>query len=126
MNPKYSHSVDEHRMAETWIDPLLSHVKTDAFSRGDRPVTYQGAIARFDLDTSVRRVGRVLDAVELILVSRGWPRTAAGGVTAYIVNAGSGEPGAGWMETWNMRPRDAREEARAYVRRLTLDVDTVS
>ena len=70
--------------------------------------------------TSVRRRGRVLDGVERILATRGWPEVAAAGLTASVVNSGSGKPGDGWVEVWNMNPDDAREEARAYLRLLTL------
>ncbi len=121
MNPKFTHTVNEHEVAERWMAPLLEYVKTDAFSRGDRPLTYAAAIPRFGLDTSVRRVGRVLDAVERILVTQDWPPATAAGVTAYVVNSGSKKPGNGWAETWNMDPKDARELARARVRALTLD-----
>lgn len=123
MNPKFTHSVNEHELAERLVRPLLDYVKIDAFSDGDRPLTYAGAIARFDVDTSVRRFGRVLDAVERILATSGWPDTAAAGITAYVVNSGSGKPGDGWVEVWNMNPEDAREQARAHLRRLTLGSD---
>ena len=124
MNPKFTHSVKEHERALLLIDPLLEYVKTDAFSRGDRPLTQAAAIARFDVDTTVRRLGRVLDSVERILAARGWPKVAGAGITAYVVNSGSGQPGDGWVEVWNMRPEDARKQARAYIRLLTLGPET--
>ncbi len=123
MNPKFTHSVNEHALAEHLVAPLLAYVKVDAFSEGDRPLTYRQAIDRFDVGTSVRRLGRVLDAAERILAREGWPEVAAAGITAYVVNGGSGQPGYGWFEVWNMNAEDAREEARAYVRRLTLGDD---
>lgn len=70
MNPKFTHSVNEHHLALALVDPLLDYVKTDAFSDGDRPLTYAVALERFDVDTSVRRLGRVLDGVERILAAR--------------------------------------------------------
>jgi hypothetical protein len=115
MNPKFTHSVKEHERALLLVDPLLEYVKTDAFSRGDRPLTYAAAISRFDVDTTVRRLGRVLDGVERILATRGWPAVPAAGITAYVVNSGSGQPGDGW---------DARAQARAYIRLLTLGPET--
>ena len=124
MSSRFTHSVREHDLALMLVDPLLEYVKTDAFSRGDRPLTYAGALARFDVDTTVRRLGRVLDGVERILVTREWPEVAAAGITAYVVNAGSGSPGDGWVKLWNMNPLDARREARAYVRLLTLGPET--
>lgn len=120
MNPKFTHSVNEHALSLALIDPLLEYVKTDAFSRGDRPLTYAAVRERFDVDTTVRRIGRVLDGVERILLTRDWPEIAAAGITAYVVNGGSGQPGANWVEVWHMRPEDARRQARAYVRYLTL------
>lgn len=120
MNPKFTHSVNEHQLSLGLVDPLLDYVKTDAFSHGDRPLTYAAAKERFNVDTSVRRLGRVLDRVERILATRGWPEVAAAGITVYVVNSGSGRPGDGWVEVWNMNPEDAREEARAYLRLLTL------
>jgi hypothetical protein len=120
MNPKFTHSVNEHELALQLIDPLLEYVKTDAFSRGDRPLTHAAALDRFNVQTTVRRLGRVLDGVERILIARGWPDVAGAGITAYVVNAGSGQPGSGWVQVWKMNPEDAREEARAYVRLLTL------
>lgn len=124
MNPKFTHSVNEHGLSLALVAPLLEYVKTDAFSRGDRPLTYAAALERFHVDTSVRRLGRVLDGVERILAARGWPEVAAAGITAYVVNSGSGRPGDGWVEVWNMNPEDAREEARAYLRLLTLGPDS--
>jgi hypothetical protein len=124
MNPKFTHSVNEHDCALLLIDPLLEYVKTDAFSRGDRPLTHAAAIARFDVDTTVRRLGRVLDGVERILATRGWPAVPAAGITAYVVNSGSGQPGDGWVLLWNMKPEDARAQARAYIRLLTLGPET--
>ncbi|MDO8309004.1 MAG: hypothetical protein Q7V58_11680 [Actinomycetota bacterium] len=120
MNPKFTHSVNEHELSMQLVDPLLDYVKTDAFSHGDRPLTYAGARDRFKVSTSVRRLGRVLDGVERILATRGWPEVAAAGITAYVVNSGSGKPGDGWVQVWNMNPEDAREAARAYMRLLTL------
>lgn len=120
MNPKLTHTVNEHELALELIDPLLLYIKTDAFSRGDRPLTYAAALERFGVDAPVRRMGRVLDGVERILVTRDWPPVAAAGVTAYVVNAGSRKPGDGWTEIWNMPPEDARAQARAYMRLLTL------
>jgi hypothetical protein len=120
MHAKYTHSAREHRVAQDWIDALLQYVKTDAFVRSDSTMTYAGAIERFDLDVTVRRAGRVLDAVERILVARGWPPEAAGGIAAYVVNSGSGKPGGGWMEVWNMNPEDARQVARDYLREEAL------
>ncbi len=64
MNPKFTHSVNEHALAEHLVAPLLAYVKVDAFSEGDRPLTYRQAIDRFDVGTSVRRLGRVLDAAD--------------------------------------------------------------
>lgn len=124
MNPKFTHSANEHELALLLVDPLLEYVKTDAFSRGDRPLTYAAAISRFDVDTTVRRIGRVLDGVERILATRGWPDVAAAGITAYVVNSGSGQPGNGWVQVWNMNPEDARKQARAYIRLLTLGPET--
>lgn len=120
MNPKFTHSKNEPPLSLGLVDPLLDYVKTDAFSHGDRPLTYAAAKERFNVDTSVRRLGRVLDGVERILATRGWPEVAAAGITAYVVNSWSGKPGDGWVESWNMNPEDAREEARAYLRLLTL------
>jgi len=125
MNPKFTHSVNEHGLALELLNPFLEYVKTDAFSNGDRPMTYAQVIQRFDVPTSVRRLGRVLDAMERILASSGWPNTAGAGIAAYVVNS-TGKPGAGWVEVWQLRPEDARREARAYIRKLTLDVDVDS
>ena len=49
---------------------------------------------------------------------------AAAGITAYVVNSGSGQPGNGWVQVWNMNPEDARKQARAYMRLLTLGPET--
>lgn len=123
MNPKYPHSAREHRTANGWVEPLVAYIKSDAFTDEDRPLTYQGAIDRFDLRTTARRMGRVLDAVELILKSRGWPPAAVAGVAAYVVTAQTGQPGAGWFDIWHMHPHAARQIARDYIRELTLAVD---
>ena len=72
MNPKFTHSVNEHQLSRGIVEPLLDHVKTDAFAHGDRPITYAAAKERFNVDTSVRRLGRVLDGVERILATRVW------------------------------------------------------
>ena len=71
----------------------------------------------------MRRLGRVLNGVERILAARGWIEVAAAGITASVVNSGSGRPGDGWVEVWNMNPKDAREDARASLRLLTLGPD---
>ena len=55
-----------------------------------------------------------------ILATRGWPEEAGAGITAYVVNSGSGKPGDGWVQVWYMNPEDTREAARAWVRLLTL------
>jgi len=111
-------------MAETLREPLLEHVRTDAFSyERERVLTYQGAVDKFRIATTARKVGRVLDAVECMLVAYGWPPSAAAGITAYVVQGQSGKPGVGWYEIWNMNPEDAREEARAYLRNLVLGDD---
>jgi hypothetical protein len=115
-NPKFTHTVREHEVAERWIPSLFDYIKQDAFADLDRPISYKDAIIKFGLDVHVRRVGRVLDAVEMILGARGSPPPARGGVAAYIVNAATGEPGDGWTEIWQVSARDARESARAYVR----------
>jgi hypothetical protein len=120
---QFTHSVREHELAEAWVDPLVGWVKDDAFVRADSPMTYAEAMARFRLDTTTRRVGRMLDGVEQILRARGWPAEAAAGVTAYVVNSGSRTPGEGWMAIWQMNPKDARKQARRYVRELTLGED---
>jgi hypothetical protein len=112
--------VREHEIAREWIPAFLEFIKTDAFAYTDKPISYKDAIDRFGLDVSVRRAGRVLDAVEWILRGRGWPQDACGGVAAYVVNAGSGEPGDGWKALWKVHPRDAREAARSYVREQAL------
>ena len=65
----------------------------------------------------------MLDGVERILAARGWTEVAAAGITAYAVNSGSERPGDSWVEIWNMNPKDAREEARAFLRLLTLGPD---
>ena len=119
-NPKYTHTVPEHEAAERWIPALHDHIKQDVFSDRERLITYKDAVTKFDLGVSVRRVGRVLDAVEQILSDRGWPSEARGGVAAYVVNASTGLPGEGWSDIWKVSPRDARRAARAYVRELTL------
>lgn len=108
-------------MAADWVDPLLEHVRTDAFSRGNRPLTYQEAVSRFGLDTTTGRAGRLVFAIAHILVDeRGWPRDAAGGVAAYVVSASTGSPPTAWNDLWQGRPQDARAGARAYVRELAL------
>jgi hypothetical protein len=119
-NPKYTHSQREHDVADAWIPALVDYIKVDAFASLDRPLSYKDAVTKFSLDTSVRRAGRVLDAVEWILKSRGWPIEACAGVAAYVVNSSTGEPGDGWKELWTMHPRDAREAARSHVRELAL------
>lgn len=119
-NPKYTHTVREHDVAELWIPALYDYIKQDAFSDVDRPISYKDAVTKFDLDVHVRRVGRVLDAVEMILSHRGWPADARGGVAAYVVNASTGQPGEGWLDIWKVSPYDARQAARAYVREMTL------
>ena len=98
-------------------------MKTDAFTSRDSPLTYAKAIQRFQLDSTVRRVGRILDAVEHILVEQGWPEPAAEGIAAYLVNASSGEPGDGWADIRKVKPKIARQAARDYVRELTLSVE---
>ena len=123
MNPKFTHTEKEHGVAIAWREPLLTHIKTDAFTRGDSKITYAAAIDRFHLDSTVRRVGRVLSAMEFMLVADGWPPETAAGVTAYVVNAGSGEPGDGWVDQWPMKPAVARAAARARVRELALTDD---
>ncbi|MDQ5973774.1 MAG: hypothetical protein QG661_983 [Actinomycetota bacterium] len=120
MNPKHLHSASEHALALQLQGPLLEYVKTDAFSRGDRPLTYAATITRFDLNTSQRRVGRVLDALECILEDSGWPKQATAGVSAYVVNSSTRRPGASWVEVWDRDPDDARRAARAHMRLLTL------
>ena len=119
-NPKDTHTVLEHEAAEQWIPALHDHIKQDVFSDRERLITYKDAVTKFDLGVSVRRVGRVLDAVEMILRDRGWPSEARGGVAAYVVTASTGQPGEGWTDIWQVSPRDARQAARAYVRELTL------
>jgi hypothetical protein len=119
-DPRYTHSFAEHQVAVAWIPTLLEYIKQDAFADTDRPLTYKGAMQKFGLRTSVRRVGRVLDAVELTLRSRGWPAEACGGVAAYVVNGSTGQPGEGWTAIWHVHPKDAREAARAHIRELTL------
>jgi hypothetical protein len=120
-HPKYTHTVREHDVAQSWIPSLFDYIKQDAFADLDRPLTYQGSIEKFGLDLHVRRVGRVLDAVEMILRSDGWPAEACGGVAAYVVNSQTGKPGEGWSEIWNVAPYDARSAARAHVRDVVLD-----
>ncbi|MDO9486230.1 MAG: hypothetical protein Q7K25_09255 [Actinomycetota bacterium] len=122
MNPKLTHTANEHELALQLKGPFLDYVKTDAFSGGDRPMTYAQVIKRFEIDTTVRRLGRVLDGMEQILASDGWPKTAEAGIAAYVVNA-TGQPGGDWAATWKMRPEDARRHARGYMRHLTLDMD---
>ncbi|MFA7324298.1 MAG: hypothetical protein WC005_08065 [Candidatus Nanopelagicales bacterium] len=122
MNPKLTHSANEHQLAEDLVGPFLEHVKTDAFTGGDRPMTYAQVISRFDVDTPVHRTARILDGMEQILGAAGWPDPARAGIAAYVVDK-SGKPGGGWLERWKQRPEDARRQARAYVRHLTLDVD---
>jgi len=89
---KYTHSVREHQVASQLVDPFLDFVKTDAFSNGDRRMSYAEAIARFNVDTSPRRMGRVLDAMSRILLSSGWPPVPVAGIAAYVVNASYGAP----------------------------------
>jgi hypothetical protein len=117
---KYSHTEREHEVAEAWIPDFLSYIKTDAFSGTDRPLTFTSAAEKFSLGTSVRRTGGVLDAVEWILRGQGWPDEACCGVTAYVVNASSREPGAGWKDLWKVEPGQARAAARAFVREAAL------
>lgn len=117
---KYTHSLREHEVAALWLPDFLAYIKQDAFDDGDRPLTYKDAIEKFSLDVSVRRAGRVLDAVEWLLRARGWPLEACAGAAAYVVNSSTGEPGDGWKDLWKMHPRDAREAARAHIRELTL------
>jgi hypothetical protein len=119
-NPKYTHTEREHELADQWIPFLYAHIKQDVFTDRDRPISYKDAVGKYGLDVHVRRVGRVLDAVEMILSERGWPSEPRGGVAAYVVNASTGEPGDGWSDIWKVSPRDARSSARAYVRELTL------
>ena len=122
MNPKFTHSATEHQLAEELVGPFLEYVKTDAFSGGDRPMTYAQVIKRFDIDAPVRRTARILDGMEHILGTAHWPDTARAGIAAYVLDS-SGKPGGGWSEMWKMRPEDARRQARAHVRKITLDVD---
>jgi hypothetical protein len=120
-DPRFTHSVNEHQIAEAWLPHLMTHIKTDAFSGDDRPLSYTAAIDKFALATTSRRLGRVLDAVEHLLRDEQWPPSAAAGIAAYIVNAKSGQPGEGWFEIWKMDPRDAREAAREHLRELALN-----
>lgn len=120
MDPKYTHSVNEHRLAEGLVEPLLAFVKDDAFTNSDTTLTYAQAIARFSVGTSNRRMGRVIDAVSRILQARGWPPAATAGIAAYVVSDGRGRPGPGWDALWNMNAEDARAEARAHVREQAL------
>jgi hypothetical protein len=115
-----THTVREHGIADAWIPDLVTYIKTDAFARMDRPLSHQEAATRFGLDVGVRRVPRVVDAVESILRGRGWPEPACGGVTAYVVNAGSREPGDAWAALWRMKPVEARRAARAHIREEAL------
>ena len=59
MNPKFTHSENEHQLSLGLVDPLLDYVKTDAFSHGDRPLTCAAAKERFNVGsqtwTSPRR-----------------------------------------------------------------------
>ena len=59
MNPKFTHSENEHQLSLGLVDPLLDYVKTDASSHGDRPLTYAAAKERFNVGsqtwTSPRR-----------------------------------------------------------------------
>jgi hypothetical protein len=119
-NPKYTHTVREHEVAEAGLPALHDYIKQGAFSDQDRPISYKDANEKFGLGVNVRRVGRVLDAVELILSGRGWPAEARGGVAAYVVNSATGQPGDGWTDIWRVSPYDARSAARAYIRELTL------
>jgi hypothetical protein len=119
----FTHSIREHELAQDWVAPLIQHVKTDAVTNRDSPLTSAKALQRFQLDSPVRRVGRILDAVEHILVEQGWPKPAAEGIAAYLVNASSGEPGEGWADNRNVKPKIARQAARDYVRELTLSVE---
>lgn len=122
MHPKLTHTSAEHAVAVTTQPQLMAHIKTDAFSGGDRPMTYAQAIKRFDMDTSSRRFGRILDIIDQRLVADGWPDPSRAGVLAYLLDS-SGKPGGTWVTQWRMRPEDARRQARAYMRYLTLDVD---
>jgi hypothetical protein len=115
-----THSTREHEVAAAWLDPLLQWVSDDTFVRTDSPMSYSEARTRFRLDTTDRRLGRVLDGVEQILRERGWPDAARAGISAYVVNASSREPSAAWMSTWQMDPKAARAQARQYVRELAL------
>jgi len=83
-------------------------------------MSYSDAIARFTKAATVRRCGRVLDAVEGVLVTHDWPDVAAADVTAYVVTEGSGSPGAGWYEVWNMNAEDVPSEVRSSMRPPTL------
>lgn len=122
MNPKLTHTAAEHQVAVELQPKFMAHIKTDAFSGGDRPMTYAQAIKRFELATSARRFGRVMDVVEQRLITDGWPDPSRAGVMAYVLDS-SGKPGGTWIAQWKMRPEDARRQARAYLRYLTLDVD---
>jgi hypothetical protein len=104
------------------VAPLLEYVKMDASSHGDRTLTDAEARDRFTVNTSVRRLtlGRVLDGVERILATRGWPEVAAAGITAYAVHSGSAKPADGWVRARNMNLDDASDAARAYMQLLTL------
>lgn len=108
-------------MAEAWLPALYDYIKQDAFSDQDRPISYKDAKEEFGLGENVRRVGRVLDAVELILSGRGLPAEARGGVAAYVVNSATGQPGGRWTDIWRVSPYVARQAARTYVRVFTLD-----
>lgn len=123
MRERFTHTAREHELAQDWVAPMVQHVKTDAFTSRDTPLTYAKAIQRFGFESTTRRVGRVMDAVEHILLEQGWPAPAAEGVTAYLVNATSGEPGDGWVEARRVKPKNARQAARDYVRELTLRED---
>jgi hypothetical protein len=120
-DPRFTHSLNEHRIAVEWLPQLMVHIKTDAFAGDDRALSYQAAIDKFGLATTSRRLGRVLDAVEHLLRAEQWPPTATAGVAAYIVTAQSGQPGKGWFDIWRLDPRDARDAARQHIRGLAVD-----
>lgn len=123
MDPRFTHTTREHEVAQEWIPGLLAYIKTDAFTAGDRTLSYGEAIDYFHLDCQVRRAGRVLDAAERILLASGWPEPAAAGVSAYVVNGTTRAPGYGWMELWHRDPRSARDDTRAHLRELALADD---
>ncbi len=127
MDPRYRHTVREHEMAEALRDRLVQYVRDDAFLGKDSRLTYSDVVAKFNVPTTARKVGRVLDAVECMLVASGWPKEAAAGVSAYVVSAGGatkGQPSTGWMELWDgMSPEDARAEARSYLYQQAMGID---